>query len=318
MLRLSSLTASASCIGRLCEQIAHKAEAFQADAVLWVTNHTKQPERIARAISDVTKVAVGGISTHGLIGGFDWCTDRRGVVIGEHYAGNKGCDKQGCESRVVALALSLRAEGMGALPFHSACDGLPELPAWAWEKYITSPPSDAPNMLLLAAPPTDGKFAMEKWLQRLDSTLPYSQKVGGITAGDTRLFVGEKEHDGGAVGLALNGVQVETLVCHGSLPVGPSFEITTAQGNQIQRLDGRPVGEVVGPLLREIWQQADSPEAVGVMAGITVPSRPAVGGAATGESGGSSQVIRAVVGYSEPSSVRARDSPRPRASGAEP
>ena len=85
---------------------------------------------------------------------------------------------------------------MGALPFHSACDGLPELPAWAWEKYITSPPSDAPNMLLLAAPPTDGKFAMEKWLQRLDSTLPYSQKVGGITAGDTRLFVGEKEHDG--------------------------------------------------------------------------------------------------------------------------
>ena len=79
-----------------------------------------------------------------------------------------------------------------------------------------------------------------------------------------------------------------------------------------------PVGEVVGPLLREIGQQADSPEAVGVMAGITVPSRPAVGGAATGESGGSSQVIRAVVGYSEPSSVRARDSPRPRASGAEP
>ena len=114
MLRLSSLTASASCIGRLCEQIAHKAEAFEADAVLWVTNHTKQPERIACAISDVTKVAVGGISTHGLIGGFDWCTDRRGVVIGEHYAGNKGCDSQGYLIRAGETFTSLCINKPGA------------------------------------------------------------------------------------------------------------------------------------------------------------------------------------------------------------
>ena len=43
--------------------------------------------------------------------------------------------------------------------------------------------------------------------------------------------------DGGAVGLALTGVAVDTLVCSGALPFGPSFEITAAEGNLIRELD---------------------------------------------------------------------------------
>ena len=51
---------------------------------------------------------------------------------------------------------------------------------------------------------------VEPWLSRLDVALPWARKVGGMVCGDSRLFVGESQHDGGAVGLALSGIEVRS------------------------------------------------------------------------------------------------------------
>ena len=343
-MRITSLTASASTVGRLCEDIARKATAFRPDAILWVSNNTSDPQAIARAFADQCHASVGGISQHGLVGG------------GREYM--TAASSMG-DQHAVALALSLPSKGGGgALPFHSDCEGLPHLPASAWEEFVAAPPAQSPNLLMLASPPAEGHFAIEHWLSRLDTALPWARKVGGVTVGDSRLFVGETQHDGGAVGLALTGVEVDTLVCHGALPFGPSFEITAATGAMVRELDGRPVGEVIGPLLQEVaaaqgaaaavggsgggrvvataasdGNGATAPAAaaaassllenVGIMAGITVPDRPAVAAAGAGNGGNGaglsssssaatpsspsssspSVVLRAITHYSEPSSV---------------
>ena len=248
-MRITSLTASASTVGRLCEDIARKATAFRPDAILWVSNNTSDPQAIARAFADQCHACVGGISQHGLVGG------------GREYM--TAASSMG-DQHAVALALSLPSKGGGgALPFHSDCEGLPHLPASAWEEFVAAPPAQSPNLLMLASPPAEGHFAIEHWLSRLDTALPWARKVGGVTVGDSRLFVGETQHDGGAVGLALTGVEVDTLVCHGALPFGPSFEITAATGAMVRELDGRPVGEVIGPLLQEVAAAQGAAAAVG-------------------------------------------------------
>ena len=128
-----------------------------------------------------------------------------------------------------------------------------------------------------------------------------------MTVGDTRLFVGNTEHDGGAVGFALQGVEMDAVVCQGALPIGPSFEITAATGSLIRSLDGKPVAEAIGELLQELSQKAHGSEGVGVMAGLTVPIRPAVADPLIQVSSSSTatQLIRSITGYSAPSSVLA-------------
>ena len=49
-MRITSLTASASTVGRLFEDIVRKATAFRPDAILWVSNNTSDPQAIARAM----------------------------------------------------------------------------------------------------------------------------------------------------------------------------------------------------------------------------------------------------------------------------
>ena len=70
-----------------------------------------------------------------------------------------------------------------------------------------------------------------------------------MTAGDERLFVNGVQHDGGAVGLALEGVAMEAASMQGALPIGPSFAITESEGNFIRALDGKEVGEALEPVL---------------------------------------------------------------------
>ena len=180
-------------------------------------------------------------------------------------------------------------------------DGLPDLPESFWADYAAAPPAESPHMLLLASPPRDRAFTLEKWLGRLDTSLPWAKKVGGLTVGDGRLYVNGTQHDGGAVGLALCGVEVDALVCQGALPVGPAFEITDCEANIIRSLDGKSVHKA----LIETLQEVEGGGGGNLMAGIGVPMRPVVGGAtpAADTSSESPYVVRAILGYSKQESA---------------
>ena len=122
-------------------------------------------------MSQSCPASVGGISCQGLIGG------------GREHSPNDD-DR---EARIVALALTLPeprhdASTYSAMPIHSACDGLPDFAEHVWADFIGAPPERSPNILMLAAAPQDGVFAIEQWLSRLDTTLPWARKVGGETS----------------------------------------------------------------------------------------------------------------------------------------
>ena len=279
MLRVSSITAAGRDISRLAKDVANKARILKPDALLWLTDSHTEPEIIAASLAETCDACIGGVSRGGLVGG--------GI---EHSSARD-------ESRVVALAVS----GTDAVPWHSPPDGLPDLPADTWAEYASASPSDSPHLLLLAAPPRDGAFALERWLGRLDSTLPWARKVGGLTVGDGRLFVGARQHDGGAVGLALPDIDFHAVVCQGALPVGPSFEISASEVNMIRALDGGTVGSALGDELEQLLITNSS----SLMAGVSVPMRPAAGGGHA--SGGAAEVgpvsspyvVRAILGYSQ-------------------
>ena len=171
-------------------------------AIIWAAD-TMAPEAIIEQLHDAAPCVVGGVSAQGLIGG------------GEEFRARDG---------LAALAITL-PDGATALPFHSATDGLPEFPAEAWHRFATATPAESPHMMLLASPTSAA--SLERWLSRLDTSLPWATKLGGILAGhDDRLWLGGTSHQGGSVGLALSGVHMDALVCQGAAPVGPAFEIT--------------------------------------------------------------------------------------------
>jgi small ligand-binding sensory domain FIST len=214
----------------------------------------------------------------------------------------------------VALALKLPQANAAVLPFYSGTESLPELPEEAWAAAVAAPPERSPHMLVLASPPRDGAFPIERWLSRLDTALPWATKVGGLTVGDSRLWVGSREFDGGAVGLALSGIAVDALVCQGARPVSKSFEITAAEGNVIRELDGKTLSQSGFSDVLEDLAQSEQ-----LMAGISVPTRPAAappppgpGGPHAGGAGGlqgrsspiePSYVMRTITGYSKDNSA---------------
>lgn len=193
-MRLTSLTAVGRDLPKIARELAASARALKPDALLWLTDSRHEPHDVAAVLSDCSDTVIGGVSTDGLIGGGSEHTRS----IGEGT------------SRIVALALSGMGQAATATPFHSPPDGLPDLPPDAWTKFAAAQTrADSPHLLLLASPPRDGAFAVERWLGRLDSSLPWSTKVGGLVVGDGRLFVGSTQHEGGAVGLALHGVGMD-------------------------------------------------------------------------------------------------------------
>ena len=236
--------------------------------LLWLAD-TTQPDHIAAELDAAAPVVVGGVSRAGLIGG------------GSEY------ERKAQVERAVALAVTLPV-GATATAWYSSPTGLPELPAATWEMFATAPPDASPHLLMMGAPPHDAAFPIESFLASLDRVLPWANKVGGLLAGSSSLYVGAKRHDGGVAGVALQGVALDALVCQGATPVGPSFRISKARGVSVLELDGTAVGqhEALDALLR-----TESAVSGGtLMAGLSVPCGPT---AAAGGAGGAAAAAAA-------------------------
>ena len=142
--------------------------------LLWLAD-SAQPDHIAAELAAAAPVVVGGVSHAGLIGGGTRCPEYEG---------------EGQAERAVALAVTLPA-GATATAWHSLPTGLPDLPAATWEAFATARPADSPHLLLIAAPPLDAAFPIESFLATLDRLLPWANKVGGLLAGSSSLYVGQ-------------------------------------------------------------------------------------------------------------------------------
>ena len=289
-LRVESLFARGREIAQVAEQLRGQAASLSrtSSALLWLTDARTSAAPLAEAMASCSAASIGAVTQAGVLGG--------GV---EHKSRlNEVC--------AAALAISL-PDDAAALPFHSAPDGLPDLPSEVWSRFAAAEPDDSPHLMLIAAPPRDRAFPLERWLGMMDVALPWAKKVGGLTAGGhSTLFVGAKEHDGGAVGLALENIGFEARSFQGAVPVGPSYEITASDGNLIHALDGKPVGETFGESLEEL---SSSLEDGSLMCGVSVPSRAAaVRDGKSGEAGGGighEYVVRQLLGYSKEHSVLA-------------
>ena len=142
----------------------------------------------------------------------------------------------------------------------------------------------------------------------IDFSFAFCCNVSGVTAGGgSELFVGDRRYDGGAVGLALQGIDMEARSFQGAVPIGPSYEITACDGNIVHALDGRPVGEVLTDSIERFAAQPGQSTA-NLMCGVSVPGRAAAARGASADANESSAheyVIRALLAFSKPHSVLA-------------
>ena len=93
-------------------------------------------------------------------------------------------------------------------------------------------------------------FPTEAALEIFAADAPPVPVLGGIAsarsaAGDAALFLGDQVCDQGAVGVALQGVEMLPCVSQGAAPFGREVTITAAEGNVIHELAGRPALETV-------------------------------------------------------------------------
>ncbi len=178
-----------------------------------------------------------------------------GGVIGPHREIEEG------------TAVSIWAAHLGggaATAFHAAVEELEE-----GAGALTGMPDllGAAGAILLADPAT---FPTDAVLRFLSEQTPMVALLGGLASGRAGdgavLFLGEEVLDEGAVGVRLDGVEVIPCVSQGATPIGPELTITSADGNVIDELAGRPALET----LRETIEALPAEELALVQGGLLV------------------------------------------------
>ncbi|MBX3027336.1 FIST C-terminal domain-containing protein [bacterium] len=180
--------------------------------------HDRIPARIAEALPGALLL---GCSGGGVIGGGREIERRPGVSLTAAYL-----------------------PGVAMAPFHLTNDAVPapESEPEALARLVAVDSASAPQFVVLSDPFT---FDTESLIRGLDRAYPGSTTVGGIAsggrdAGSNALFLGERVHRSGAVGVALSGnVAVDTIVAQGCRPVGEPMFVTAGERNVIRALDGR-------------------------------------------------------------------------------
>ena len=159
-MRVRSLYASAPDAASLGVKLCVQLSGSRPSLLVWLAN-SREPRPLAEALSKCSAAVIGGVSHSGLIAGR---VERMAHPMGE-------------VEHATALAVELPPAAT-ATTFHSHDDvGLPALPEGAWEAFASASAASSPHMLLLAAPPRQGSFHLESWLDRLDVALPWCSKA---------------------------------------------------------------------------------------------------------------------------------------------
>ena len=204
--------------------------------------HLVAPEALLEAVHEaLLPEALVGCGAAGVIGPHREIEEGTAVSIWAAHLGD------GTATAFHAAVEELE-EGAGALT------GMPELGGSA-------------GAILLADPAT---FPTDAVLRFLSDSTPMVSLLGGLASGRSGdgavLFMGEDVLDEGAVGVRLDGVEMLPCVSQGATPIGPELTITSADGNVIDELAGRPALET----LRETIESLSAEELELVQGGLLV------------------------------------------------
>ena len=211
------------CVDRLRAQLGDDAPDL---AVVFASAHYQQNYE---AIPGLIRQALGSESDNLLLLG---CSG--GGIIG---------NGQEVEQSPALSITAATLPGVTLTAFHLASDALPDLDAGpaSWEELLKVSPADAPQFVLLADP---FSFPVQNLLMGMDFAFAGSAKIGGLASGGQQqggnaLFLGNRVHRSGAVGVAMHGnITIDTVVAQGCRPIGQPMRITQSRRNMLESLDG--------------------------------------------------------------------------------
>jgi small ligand-binding sensory domain FIST len=191
-----------------------------------------------------------------------------GALVGCGAGGVLGRGRE-LETGSAMAVWAARFDGGGAaMPFHATIVqedtehrivGLPEL-------------DESSGVLMLSDPYS---FPTEPVLELLSRDAPAVPVLGGLAsargaAGEAALFLDDTVREEGAVGVALQGIEILPCVSQGAAPLGPEVTITAAEGNVIHELAGRPALERVEAIISELPQRERGLVAGGLLIGVVI------------------------------------------------
>ena len=161
------------------------------------------------------------------------------------------------EQRSAVSITAANLPGVSLVDFHLEGKQLPDLDAapQSWEDLIQVTREQEPQFVVLADP---FSFPVQNLLLGLDFAFERAAKIGGLASGGQRqgmngLFLGDRVHHSGAVGVALHGnVAVDTVVAQGCRPIGKPMRITRSNKNLLEEVDGEAPLAVLRSLFREL------------------------------------------------------------------
>jgi small ligand-binding sensory domain FIST len=119
----------------------------------------------------------------------------------------------------------------------------PDTAPSVWHEWLGVDPATNPDFIVLADP---FSFRAEEFLAGMDFAYSRSAKVGGLASGaqaqgGNALYLDDKIHNGGLIGVALSGnIQLDTIVAQGCRPIGQPMNITKCDQYQLLEVDGQP------------------------------------------------------------------------------
>lgn len=176
-----------------------------------------------------------------------------GALIGCSGGGIIGGGREVEQSPALSVT-SAHLPGVTIETFHADTLNPPggETAPSVWRQWLGVKAEGSPHFVLLADP---FSFRGEEALGGLDFAWPNSRKVGGLASGaqsqgGNALYLNDKIHTQGMVGLALSGnIRLDTIVAQGCRPIGEPMNITKCQDTLLQELDGKPPLEILEGML---------------------------------------------------------------------
>jgi small ligand-binding sensory domain FIST len=158
-------------------------------------------------------------------------------------------------------------------------------------------PSDEAALVTMVADPAT--FPAASFLARLSDHRPGLPVIGGMAVGGdgaqaAALVLEDEVHDEGAVGIAIAGVPVLTLVSQGCAPFGREAVVTSADGNIVYELAGEPALSRLRTDLGKLSPKEQQLASRGILAGFVIDENRA-------DYGRGDFLMRAVLGADESS-----------------
>ena len=135
------------------------------------------------------------------------------------------------------------------------------------------PPLEDPDLVVLLVDPYS--FPAASFLAKLNEEQPGLPLVGGLAGGAGRpgegaLIVEDRVVTDGAVGVAVSGAPVVTVVSQGCAPIGRDAVITSAEDNVVYELAGRPALMRLQTEIAGLTPQQRALATRGVLAGLVI------------------------------------------------